>query len=84
MDPDDILRQIDEESEVATAAEITRLKRKRKGFRAAFAEILKIIDRLITASKGADNRQKNLRAKWNALETRASERKQGKEPSTRD
>jgi len=34
-------------------------------------------------TRGADNRQKNLRAKWNALETRASERKQGKEPSTR-
>ena len=56
MDPDDILRQIDEESEVATAAEITRLKRKRKGFRAAFTEILNITDRLITASQGADNR----------------------------
>ena len=56
MDPDDILRQIDEESEAATAAEITRLKRKRKGFRAAFTEILNITDRLITASQGADNR----------------------------
>ena len=56
MDPDDILRQIDEESEAATATEITRLKRKRKGFRAAFTEILNITDRLITASQGADNR----------------------------
>ena len=55
-DPDDILREINEESEAETAAEITRLKRKRKGFRAAFTEILNIIDRLITASKGADNR----------------------------
>ena len=55
-DPDDILREIDEESEAETAAEITRLKRKRKGFRAAFTEILNIIDRLITDSKGTDNR----------------------------
>ena len=43
-DPDDILRDINEESENDTAAEITRLKRKRKGFRAAFTEILNIID----------------------------------------
>ena len=55
-DPDDIIRVIDEESEDECTAEITRLKRKRKGFRAAFTEILNIIDRLITASRGADNR----------------------------
>ena len=56
LDPDDIIRVIDEESEDECTAEITRLKRKRKGFRAAFTEILNIIDRLITASRGADNR----------------------------
>ena len=55
-DNDDIFRYIDEESETETAEEITRLKRKRKGFRAAFTEILNIIDRLITASRGTDNR----------------------------
>ena len=55
-DPDDIIRVIDEESEDECTAEITRLKRKRKGFRAAFTEILNIIDRLITASTGADKR----------------------------
>ena len=55
-DNDDIFRYIDEESDVECADEITRLKRKRKGFRAAFTGILNIIDRLITASRGADNR----------------------------
>ena len=56
MDQDDIIRELDEESATECAAEITRLKRKRKGFKAAFTEILNIIDRLITASTGADNK----------------------------
>ena len=56
MDQDDIFKEINEESEPECAAEITRLKHKRKGFRSAFTEILNIIDRLITASQGADNR----------------------------
>ena len=55
-DPDDIYRELDEENEDACAAEIARLKRKRKGLRSTFTEILNIIDRLITASRGADNR----------------------------
>ena len=55
-DPDDIYRELDEENEDACAAEITRLKHKRKGLRSTFTEILNIIDRLITASRGADNR----------------------------
>ena len=55
MDQDDIIRGIDEESATECAAEITRLKRKRKGYKAAFTGILNIIDRLITASQGADN-----------------------------
>ena len=57
MDQDDIIREIDEDSaKKKCAAKITRLKCKRKGFNAAFTEILNIIDRLITASKGADNK----------------------------
>ena len=60
MDPmddnDDIFRYIDEENDEECTEEITRLKRKRRGLRAAFTEILNIIDRLITASRGADNR----------------------------
>ena len=55
-DQDDIIRVIDEDSEEECAAEITRLKRKRKGYRAAFTEIQNIIDRLITASRGPDNK----------------------------
>ena len=55
-DNEDIFRYINEESDEECAAEITRLKRKRKGLRASLTAILNIIDRLITASKGADNR----------------------------
>ena len=55
-DQDDIIRVIDEDSEEECAAEITRLKRKRKGYRAAFTEIQNIIDRLVTASRGPDNK----------------------------
>ena len=56
MDQDEIFKHINEESEAECAVEITRLKRKRKGYKAAFTGILNIIDRLITASQGADNR----------------------------
>ena len=56
MEQDEIFKHINEESEAECAAEITRLKRKRKGYKAAFTGILNIIDRLITASQGADNR----------------------------
>ena len=35
-DPDDIYRELDEENEDACAAEIARLKRKRKGLRSTF------------------------------------------------
>ena len=55
MDQDEIFKHINEESEAECAVEITRLKRKRKGYKAAFTGILNIIDRLITASQGADN-----------------------------
>ena len=60
-DPDDIYRELDEENEDACAAEITRLKRKRKGLRSTFTEILNIIDRLITASRGMIIELTNLR-----------------------
>ena len=47
MDPmddnDDIFRYIDEENDEECIEEITRLKRKRCGLRAAFTEILNII-----------------------------------------
>ena len=56
MDQDDIIRELDEESATECAAEITRLKRKRKGYKAAFTGILNIIERLITTFQGADNR----------------------------
>ena len=38
------------------AAEIERLKKKRRGFKAAFTQILNVIDKLIQASKGPDNK----------------------------
>ena len=56
MDQDDIIKHINEESDAECAAEITRLKRERKGYKAAFTGILNIIDRRITASQGTDNR----------------------------
>ena len=56
LDVDDIYREINEASEDEVAEEITRLKRKRKGFRSAFTEILNIVDRLIEAFIGTDRR----------------------------
>ena len=56
MDQDEIFKQINEESEVKCAADITRLKHKRNGYKAAFTGILNIIERLITTFQGADNR----------------------------
>ena len=55
-DQDDIIRDIDESVLQACANEIERLKKKRRGFKAAFTQILNIIDRLIQASKGPDNK----------------------------
>ena len=45
-DPDDIIREVNEDSQDECAAEILRLKRKRRGFRAAFTEIQNVVDRL--------------------------------------
>ena len=53
---DDIIRDIDESILAHCAAEIERLKRKRRGFKAAFTQILNVIDKLIQASKGPDNK----------------------------
>ena len=50
MDADDILREIDETSQDHCAAEIERLKRKRRGYKASFTQILNIIDALLKAS----------------------------------
>ena len=53
-DPDDIIREIDENNEDQCEAEIERLRKKRRGFRAAFTEIENIVTNLITATRGAD------------------------------
>ena len=53
---DDIIREIDESVLAECAAEIERLKKKRRGLRAAFTQILNVIDKLIQASKGPDNK----------------------------
>ena len=53
---DDIIRDIDESILADCATEIERLKRKRRGYKAAFTQILNVIDKLIQASKGPDNK----------------------------
>ena len=53
---DDIFREIDESVLAECTAEIERLKKKRRGFKAAFTQILNVIDKLIQASKGPDNK----------------------------
>ena len=53
---DDIIRQIDESVVADCASEIERLKKKRRGFKAAFTQILNVIDKLIQASSGPDNK----------------------------
>ena len=53
---DDIIRQIDESVVADCASEIERLKKKRRGFKAAFTQIRNVIDKLIQASTGPDNK----------------------------
>ena len=72
-DPDDIIREIDEEDEDDCDAELQRLRKKRRGFRAAFTEIENIITTLITATRGADGALDRSEAKRNALQ-RAQEK----------
>ena len=49
-DPDDIHRDIDEAVLANCAAEIERLKRKLRGYKPSFTQILNIIDALLKAS----------------------------------
>ena len=55
-DPDDIILAVNEDSQDECAAEINRLIHKRRGFRAAFTEIINVIDRLVASSRGPDNK----------------------------
>ena len=67
-DPDDIIREINEEDEDECDAELQRLRKKRRGFRAAFTEIENIITSLITATRGADGALDRSEANRNALQ----------------
>ena len=58
-DPDDIIRAINLESADECAAEITRLIKSRRGFKAAFKEYVNICDRLIAASLSTDGTKYN-------------------------
>ena len=67
-DPDDIIREIDENNEDQCEAEIERLRKKRRGFRAAFTEIENIVTNLITATRGADGALDRSEANRNAIQ----------------
>ena len=73
MDGDDIIRAINEDEDAACETEITRLKRKRKGLRAALTEICNVIDTLIDSSYGADDKVDRSEGNRLALQ-RASEK----------
>ena len=66
--PDDIFREIDEDNEDQCEAEIERLRKKRRGFRAAFTEIENIVTNLITATRGADGALDRSEANRNAIQ----------------
>ena len=70
-DPDDIIREVNVDSQDECAAEILRLKRKRRGFRAAFTEIQNVVDRLVASSRGPDNRVDKSEDKRLAIERHA-------------
>ena len=65
---DDIIRQIDESVVAECATEIERLKKKRRGFKAAFTQILNVIDKLIQSSKGPNDRVNKSESNQLALE----------------
>ena len=65
---DDIIRQIDESIVAECATEIERLKKKRRGFKAAFTQILNVIDKLIQSSKGPNDRVNKSESNRLALE----------------
>ena len=67
-DPDDIIREIDETDENEVYSEFERLKRKRRGFRAALTEIKNNITNLINASRGAAGELDKSEANRNALQ----------------
>ena len=48
---DDIIRQIDESVVADCATEIERLEKIRRGLKAAFAQILNVIDKLVQSSR---------------------------------
>ena len=58
-DPDDIIRVIDLDSANDCDAEIKRLIRSRKGYKAAFTEYINICERLLAASLNADGTKYN-------------------------
>ena len=59
MDPDDIIRVIDLDSGNDCDADIKRLIRSRRGFKAAFTEYINICERLMAASLSADGTKYN-------------------------
>ena len=73
MDEDNIITTINEDEDGECAAEITRLKHKRKGFRGAFTEINNVIDMLIESSYGAEDKVDRSEGNRSALQ-RASEK----------
>ena len=58
-DPDDIIRVINLESANDCAAEIKRLIRSRRGFKAAYTEYYNICERLMNASLSDDGTKNN-------------------------
>ena len=67
-DPDDIIRDIDEDDVDECQAEVNRLYKRRRGFLAAFTEMKNIIDNLITASRGDNGALDKSETKRNALQ----------------
>ena len=53
-DPDDIIREIDEEDEDACIDEFNRLNKKKKGLLASYNESRQIINNIIEATRGAN------------------------------
>ena len=54
-DSDDIYRQIDEENEAECTAEVTRLRKKLRGYKTHFTIALNVLTSLINASQNGDN-----------------------------
>ena len=54
-DPDDIYRQINEENEAECTAEVTRLRKKNRGYKTHFTMAFNVLRSLINASQNGDN-----------------------------